>query len=133
MSTPWMSQAAAYGSTAAAVSGVSGCPGRARAARRLDDHDRVVGIDRPQVLVDRDAPGGGDMPVRRLVDALPGAEPGMRLERADDPVEQRLLRQVAVDSGERQPELEPVRRLPRRAPAPTAISCSATPVAVQTV
>ena len=106
-----MSQAAAYGATAAAVSGVSGSPGAgSRAARRLDDRDGVVGVDRAEVLVDGDAARRRDAAVRRLVDALPHPEARVALERVDDPVEQRLLREVAVDAGETEPQLQPVRR-----------------------
>ena len=77
--------------------------------RRLDDHDGMVRIDLFQVLVDGDASGGRNVGVGRLVGSFPGAEAGMALERVDDLVEQRLLREIVVDAGQREPELEPVR------------------------
>ena len=70
----------------------------------------MVGVGRAQVLVDLETSGGGNAGVGRLVGSFPDSEPGVALERADDPVEQRLVREVVVGAGERQPELEPVCR-----------------------
>jgi hypothetical protein len=70
----------------------------------------MVRIECPQMLVHRDAARHRNVRVRRLVGPFPGAEPGMPLEGIDDPVEQRLLAQLVVDAGERQPELQSMSR-----------------------
>ena len=92
MSMPWMSQAAAYGATAATVNArVRASRMRRRPSRRLDEHDRMVGVESSRrCSYTATTSGGGNVRVRRLVGPLPGAEPGMGLERVDDPVEQRL-------------------------------------------
>ena len=79
-------------------------------ARRLDDREHVVRVDRPQMVVHGDEPLRRDVTVRRLVGALPDAETGMRLHRRDDLVEQRFARERVVDAGEREPHLHSVSR-----------------------
>ena len=105
---PWMSHAAEYGAIAATVSGVSGLPGFGLGPRGASmittgwSGSALRSARTPRRSRRR------DVTVRRLVDSLPHAEPRVPLDRADDPVEQWLLGEVAVDAGEREPELQPV-------------------------
>src|SRR3569833_1133256 len=105
MSTPWTSHAAAYGFTAATVSGVVRPP-VAAGARGASISTTGRRVERVQPLVDGDEPRGRNAPERRLVHALPGSEARMPLERVDDLVEQGLVREVAVEAGEREPHLQ---------------------------
>ena len=65
-----------------------------RVARRLDDRERVIGIELIEVLVAPRRALRGDVAVRRLVCALPHAEPGVALEGVDDSVSSALFASV---------------------------------------
>ena len=78
MSAPVMSKAGRYG-----IELRDGAPGS------LDDHERPAGVERLELLVGPHEAGGREpeLPaqrVRGLVGALPDAEAGVTLERADD-------------------------------------------------
>ncbi len=62
------------------------------------------------MVAHRDQPSHRNMTMRGLVGSLPDAEPGMALQGVDDLVQQRLPRQVVVNAGEGEPELQAVLR-----------------------
>ena len=90
--------------------GVGAVRRRRRPPRRLDDRERMVGVDGAHMLVDRDAARRRNVTVRRLVGSLPDTQPRMAFQSTDDLVEQRAAREVVVETRERSPNLQPVRR-----------------------
>ena len=82
-------------------------------ARRLDDHERMVRIERADPFVRADEPRRGHSAECRLVDALPGAERRVPLERVHD-----LRQQLLVRRARRRRQ---VRQLPEPRPAAEAV------------